>query len=65
MKKFVKKYGDSLIVNFTKDEKKLYNLKVDDVIDVTIDKPVDWKYVKQKVKKEDKKEQTNGKSNSI
>ena len=52
MKKFIKKYGDSLVINFTKDERKLYRLKEGDVIEVEIGKPVDWRYLKRKVKKD-------------
>ncbi len=51
MKKFIKKYGDSLVINFTKDERKMYQLKEGDVIEVEIRKPINWAYLKRKVKK--------------
>ena len=52
MKKIIKKYGDSLVINFTKDERKLYRLKEGDVIDVEINKPIDYQYMKRKAKKD-------------
>lgn len=54
MKKIVKRYGNSLVVIFSNDEKKIWNLQEGDVIDMTIDKPVNWNYLKRKVKENDK-----------
>jgi len=33
MKKLVKKYGDSLIITFDKEDKKLYNIEDGDLLD--------------------------------
>lgn len=56
MKKILKKYGDSLVVTFTKDERAIFKLKEGDVIEVEIDKPIDWKAVARRVKKDGKNE---------
>lgn len=34
MKKIVKKYGDTLIISFTKDEARVYDIKEGDVLDL-------------------------------
>jgi hypothetical protein len=36
MKKIVKKQGESLLIRFTKDECKIYNLRKDKVIEIEI-----------------------------
>ena len=43
MKRIVKVWGDSLGVYLTKDDVKIFNIKVGDVVEVIINKPADLK----------------------
>ena len=36
MKKIIKKYGNSLVIVFDKEDIKIYKLKVEDIIDIEI-----------------------------
>ena len=49
MKKIIKRIGDSIGIIINRDESKIYDLKVNDVVEVTIIK------TKQKIKKDGKK----------
>lgn len=36
MKKLIKQFGNSLIITFDKEDKKIYNLEVEDIIEIEI-----------------------------
>ena len=42
MKKILKMYGTSLVINFSRSEKEIWDLKEGDVIDIEINKPINW-----------------------
>jgi len=41
MKKIIQEYGNALIIRFNGDDKKLYGLKVGDIVELTIIKVKD------------------------
>lgn len=56
MKKEIKKYGDSFVVSFTKEDIRLWNMKEGDVAYVKLDKEIDWDELNRRVDDEVKKD---------
>lgn len=38
MKKIIKKYGDSIVIRFSSEEVKIYDLKVEDIVEIHLRK---------------------------
>jgi hypothetical protein len=61
MKKALVRYGNNLVVSFTAEDERVWNLKVGDIIYTKIEKEIDWNELKERVKRSDDKLKAEGK----
>lgn len=55
MKKRLKRYGVTMILSFSADDVKIFNLKEGDIVDVNLEDKVNWKEIRKRVKKRGKR----------